>query len=113
MPEGRSSVLLTCPSCESQSVRRSRRRSIFGFVQRWRGLRRYRCRECRRTFYSQLLPGEQAISMARSRRMRERRTPIPEPEKRGKMRRHATELGLFLCLVVIFYAALKYLAHVP
>lgn len=51
--------------------------------------------------------------MAHSTRRRERRTPTPEQEKRGKILRHATELGLFLCLVVIFYAALKYLAHVP
>lgn len=34
-------------------------------------------------------------------------------DKSGRMRRHATELALFFCLVVIFYAALKYLAHVP
>jgi len=51
--------------------------------------------------------------MSRSMRRRERRIPSPEQEKRGKFRRHATELALFLCLVVIFYAALKYLAHVP
>ena len=106
-------MVLTCPSCESQSVRRSRRRSFFGFVQRWRGLRRYRCRECRRVFYSQLAPGVQAASLAYASRSRERRTPPAGPEKRGRMRRHATELALFVCLVVIFYAALKYLAHVP
>jgi len=81
-------------------------------VQRWRGLRRYRCRECRRAFYSQLPPGEQASRMKRSTRMQERRRSNA-PEKEGKMRRHATELALFLCLVVIFYAALKYLAHMP
>jgi hypothetical protein len=51
--------------------------------------------------------------MRRATRLREGRTPRPVPEKRGKMRRHATELALFLCLVVIFYAAMKYLAHVP
>lgn len=50
--------------------------------------------------------------MKRSTRMQERRRSNA-PEKEGKMRRHATELALFLCLVVIFYAALKYLAHMP
>jgi hypothetical protein len=105
-------MVLTCPSCESHSVRRSRRRSILGFVQRWRGLRRYRCRECRRVFYSQLSPGEQATSQRRATRFRERRKQQSDPEKRGRMRRHATELMLFFCLIVIFYAALKYLAHV-
>ena len=51
--------------------------------------------------------------MRRMTRLRERRTSRAGPEKRGKVRRHATELALFLCLVVIFYAALKYLAHLP
>lgn len=51
--------------------------------------------------------------MAPRSRMRERRKLGAGQEKRGKMRRHTTELALFLCLVVVFYAALKYLAHVP
>lgn len=51
--------------------------------------------------------------MKRMRRLREGHTPPAGSNKSGKMRRHAPELALFLCLVVIFYAALKYLAHVP
>jgi hypothetical protein len=82
-------------------------------VQRWRGLRRYRCRECRRIFYSQLPPGEQELSERRRTRLAERVSRNRASGKSGKLRRHTTELALFLCLVVIFYAALKYLAHVP
>ena len=106
-------MVLVCPSCESDNVRRSRRRSILGFVQRWRGLRRYRCRECRRIFYHHLPPGEQEVTERRRTRLSEWRARNVAPAKRGKPRRHTTELLLFLCLVVIFYAALKYLAHVP
>lgn len=52
--------------------------------------------------------------MQRSSRLREHHMKLSSsPEKQGRMRRHATELTLFLCLVVIFYAALKYLAHAP
>jgi transposase-like protein len=105
--------VLTCPSCGGNNVRRSRRRSLFALVQRWRGLRRYRCRECRRTFYSQLSPVEREIDKRRQRRVRERRAARSDPKKLQRFRRHATELVLFLCLVVIFYAALKYLARVP
>jgi hypothetical protein len=105
--------VLTCPSCGSENVRRSRRRSLFGILQRWRGLRRYRCRECRRTFYSQLSPVEREINMQWERRVRERRAAHSDPPNRQRRRLHATELILFLCLVVIFYAALKYLAKVP
>jgi hypothetical protein len=85
-----------------------------GLVQRWRGLRRYRCRECRRTFYSQLSPAErESSSMRFARRMRQRPARQPNPYHRNRLRRRATELLLFLCLVVIFYAAIRYLARVP
>ena len=94
-------------------MRRSRRRSLFGLLQRWRGLRRYRCRECRRTFYNQFSPVEREIEKRRKRRVRERRAAHSDPPKQHRLRRHATELILFLCLVVIFYAALKYLAKAP
>lgn len=104
---------MKCPSCGSDDVRRSRRKSLIAFLQRWRGLRRYRCRECRRTFYSQLPPGEREIAIQRSLRARKHRAAPPDPPKQQRFRRRATELFLFLCLVVIFYAALKYLAHVP
>jgi hypothetical protein len=104
--------VLTCPTCGSDNVRRSRRRSIVGLLQRWRGLRRYRCRECRRTFYSQLSPAESQSNGIRARRTREHRRIQPSPYKERSLRRRATELILFLCLVVIFYAALKYLARV-
>ena len=105
--------MLTCPSCRGGDVRRSRKRSLFGLLQRWRGLRRYRCRECRRSFYSQLSPAEREIDKRRRRRVRERRAAHSDPSKQQRHRRHATELVLFLCLVAIFYAALKYLAKVP
>lgn len=106
--------MIKCPSCHSEDVRRSRKKSLVGVVQRWRGLRRYRCRECRRTFYRHLPPGERELSIQRSLRARSRRAKQgATPPDNRRMRRHATELFLFLCLVVIFYAALKYFARVP
>jgi hypothetical protein len=98
-----------CPSCTSENVRRSRSRSVVGVVQRWRGLRRYRCRECRRTFYSEIPPTER---ITRARRLRETRDHR-KPWNAQKFRRHATDLLLFLCLVAIFYAALRYFARIP
>ena len=106
--------MIKCPSCSSEDVRRSRKKSLVGVVQRWRGLRRYRCRECRRTFYRHLPPGERELNMQRSLRARRRRRARQgaAPPDQQRIRRHATELLLFLCLVVIFYAALKYFARV-
>ncbi len=105
--------MIKCPSCGSEDVRRSRKKSLLGIVHRWRGLRRYRCRECRRTFYNHLPPGERELSVQRSLRAQRQRAAPPDTPKQRRIRRHATELLLFLCLVVIFYAALKYLAQVP
>lgn len=106
--------MTACPSCGSEEVRRSRKKSLLTLIQSWRGLRRYRCRECRRLFYGQLSPGELDLAVQRSSRARQRlASKSPRPSDKQKLRRHATELLLFLCLVVIFYAALKYLAHVP
>lgn len=102
-----------CPTCGSEEVRRSRRKSLLSMVQRWRGLRRYRCRECRHVFYNQLSPGEHEVSLQRSQRLRERLAARSKRSNKHTLRRRATELLLFLCLVVIFYAALKYLARVP
>jgi len=105
--------VLACPSCTSENVRRSRTRSAIGILQRWRGLRRYRCRECRRTFYSEISPTERMTRFRRAQRLRERGNPGRTLFRRYKLRRHATDLLLFLFLIAIFYAALKYLARIP
>jgi hypothetical protein len=56
----------------------------------------------------------QRISRFRhARHLRETRGPQPNFWKRYKLRRHATDLLLFLCLVAIFYVALKYFARIP
>ena len=105
--------MLACPSCASENVRRSRARSVIGIVQRWRGLRRYRCRECRRTFYQEMSAAERISRFRHARHLRQTRRPKRNLWKRYKLRRHATDLLLFLCLVAIFYVALKYLARLP
>lgn len=105
--------MLACPSCTSDNVRRSHTRSALGIVQAWRGLRRYRCRECRRTFYSEIPPTEKMIQLRRAQRQREQGGNMRNPEKRNRLRRYATDLVVFLCLAAMFYAAFKYLAHVP
>jgi hypothetical protein len=84
-----------------------------GFLQKWRGLKRYRCRECRRIFYSQMSPAEAANRAKQKPRMSARRPAASGGLNRWRLGRRAMEFILFLCLVAIFYAALKYLARVP
>ena len=45
-------MLLTCPHCESKTVRRSQRKGIFeAFVLKLTPLRPFRCRDCSHRFY--------------------------------------------------------------
>lgn len=95
-----------CPVCDSGNVRVAFRTPTWDFVYRWQGLQRYRCRECRKSFYHALLPGE---------------TFAPKPRRRRRARRREAEVGitlnswqrkllegaLFALMVVVFYAAIK------
>jgi hypothetical protein len=58
-------------------------------------------------------PGEGASRGKQKLRMSERRPAANGEAKQRRLGRRAMELIVFLCLVAIFYAALKYLARVP
>lgn len=104
-------LMLTCPVCLSDNVRRSRRRPALEFVKRWRGLQRYRCRECRKVFHRPLLPHEDVTisRIAVNGRGRSSRYAFFAP----KRRRHAVEFVVFFALLVIFYMAFKALGGYP
>lgn len=101
--------MLTCPVCSSDNIRRSRRRPTLEFFKRWRGLQRYRCRECRKVFHRPLLPNEHVTMSRIAVSGRSSRYAFFGP----KRRRHAVELVLFFALLVIFYMAFKALGGYP
>lgn len=100
--------MLTCPVCASEDIRRSRKKNFFGFVNRWRGLQRYRCRDCGKAFYRPLLPTERpegrdsgSARVSRSERMAARK----------RRQRRQIELLVFFGMLIIFYAALRVLTR--
>lgn len=97
-----SGVVLTCPVCGSQDVRKSQRSSRFDLIRRWRGLRRYRCRDCRKTFYNALSPAERT---EHSKAAEDRRAA------RRKKKRVRTELLLFFGMLLFFFLILRFLTR--
>ena len=101
--------MLTCPLCASEEVRRSRKKTFLGFIKRWRGLQRYRCRECEKAFYRPLSPTERPNATRT-----EASTHLSRSERsaaRKKRQRRKVELLVFFAMLVIFFAALKVLSH--
>ena len=47
---------LICPSCQSDSCRRSKRRGIWDYIVGVTGLRPWRCRACEARFYAWVVP---------------------------------------------------------
>ena len=82
---------------------------MFGFIKRWRGLQRYRCRECTKAFYRPLLPTERpgkSDSETSRHRSRSERSAA-----RKKRQRRTVELLVFVTMLAIFLAALRVLIH--
>jgi len=103
--------MLTCPVCASDNVRRSRRKPVLEFLKRWRGLQRYRCRECTKVFHQPLGPGELAFRQEVEQRRR-RRSSRRGGFLRRKTRQRLAEMVLFFSALVVFYIAFHYLDHV-
>ncbi len=101
--------MLTCPVCRSEDVRRSHRNNLYSLIKRWRGLRRYRCRECRKIFYMPLSPLEQAVRKPFKHEPDSDALLLKEP-LRKKNQRRIIELLLFLIMVAVFYFVLKALS---
>ena len=102
--------MASCPVCGSQDVRPSRRESTFDFFHRWRGLRRFRCRDCRKTFLQPRSAAEREEAEA-DRKIRKKRSSHSGASRRTRQRRIA-ELCLFFALLVLFYFALRFIIRV-
>lgn len=101
--------MLKCPVCDSENVRVSHSRRLWEFAYEWRGLQRYRCRDCRATFHHPLGPGEKFASRPRC-----KRSPQPDKTARialNRLQQKASEAGLFLLLLIAFYMAMKLLIY--
>jgi len=94
-----------CPVCDSNNVRVSFRTPPWDFVCRWQGLQRYRCRECRKSFYHPLLPGETFAPKPRRRRRAQRN--VEHGITLNRWQRKLLDGALFALMVVVFYAAIK------
>ncbi len=95
---------MNCPVCASDNVRVSRKDPALEFLKRWRGLQRYRCRECRKVFHRPLNPGEQAKTI---KPLRRRRTVRKAPDGSGKFRA-ALDVFIFLVMLAISFGVLRY-----
>ena len=91
-----------CPSCGSEDVRPSRRKRLFRFLYELRGAKKYRCRECRRSFFVALSPDVRETirreEMARYNRRRGWKSFI-----QGARERRTLEILLFLGLLIAFF----------
>lgn len=68
-------------------------------------MQRYRCRECRKSFYHPLRPGETFAVKPRRRRKSQRKAELGMTL--NSWQRKLLEGALFALMVVVFYAAIK------
>ena len=99
---------MTCPTCASTEVRRSRRFRWGDLFLRIRGRHAYRCRSCRTRFHGK----EGAAPAHRSRSGGFRRKLRHGGERISKrLRRRLVEVAIFLLMLVVFYLFLRYLTR--
>jgi len=82
---------------------------MFGFIKRWRGLQRYRCRDCGKAFYRPLSPTERRSVEASE--LPARKNHADRSAARRRRQRRKIELFVFFGMLVIFYAALRMLTR--
>lgn len=95
---------MTCPTCGSQNVRLSHKHSKVEFIYEWRGLQRYRCRECGLAFRSRLEP-EAKKRLYRAESQRKKRSRGWKRFMQNSKQRRFLEITLFLGMLFIFYYA--------
>lgn len=91
-----------CPSCDSDDVRPSRRKGILRFIYELQGAKKYRCRQCRRSFFVALSPAIKE-TLRREERARVDRRRGWKSFVRGTRERRALEVLLFLGLLLVFF----------
>ncbi len=95
---------MTCPWCGSQNIRQSRKESAVEFWHSWRGLQRFRCRDCRRSFRVPVSPAERSLPKpAKSKRSKSKRTRGWEALVQKPAQRRAIEVILFIGMLLVFY----------
>lgn len=91
-----------CPSCGSEDVRPSRRKKMLSFLYELRGARKYRCRECRRSFFVALSP-QVKETLRREEEVRRTRLRGWKGFIQGSRERRALEVLLFIGLLLAFF----------
>lgn len=97
-------MLVKCKSCESSNVRLSQKSSALASIYRSMGMVRYRCRDCRRSFYA-LSPNEAESSSKRSEEVRRKRTSGWRHLIQRRSQRRTIEVVLFIAMLLVFYFA--------
>jgi transposase-like protein len=91
-----------CPTCQSANVRPSQRTSRFDFLDAWINRQKYRCRDCRHSFYVRLTPAERAQLHA-SESNRKKRARGWRGSMQSRSHRRIIEAFLFLSMLIVFY----------
>lgn len=95
-------VAKRCPSCGSDDVRPSRRKKMLGFLYELRGAKKYRCRQCRRSFFVALSPHLKE-TLRREEEVRRTRLRGWKAFIQGNRERRAVEVLLFIGLLLAFF----------
>jgi transposase-like protein len=93
-----------CKSCESSNVRLSQKSSALASIYRSMGMLRYRCRDCRRSFYALSASAVDAPAK-RSEEVRRKRTSGWRHLIQRRSQRRTIEVILFIAMLLIFYFA--------
>jgi transposase-like protein len=92
-----------CPACHSSDIRPSQKAGRFESFHAWRNQQRYRCRECRHSFYAGLSANERAKIRA-SETIRKKRARGWSGFVQSGVQRRVIETLLFIGMLMVFYA---------
>jgi hypothetical protein len=103
-------VTQMCPKCGSSDVRRSGRMKWMDLAERLRNRVPYRCRACRLRFFASRVPG---IEQNRARTASVHRKTAAHVHRKGHIQRRLIEGTIFVTMLAIFLAFLRYLTMEP
>lgn len=96
---------MKCPSCGALDVRTSKRQPGFAIFYTVRGYERYRCRECRHSFW------DKPPKVNDEERIRRKRQRAWGAFIQSRKRRGLIEIALFVGMLLVFYVAIRYLVN--
>lgn len=97
-------MAVKCKSCDSSNVRLSQKSSALASIYRSLGMLRYRCRDCRRSFYA-LSPDDLRGPSKRSEELRRKRASAWRHLVQRQSQRRTIEVVLFIAMLLVFYFA--------